>query len=170
MHIGSFACFHAISLERSRFSKIATLLFHALVALKLLVSLISRLVACSARIVVDRQTDRHTHRPSTVTLAAHARRGLMRLLLAHRACASFVTAPTRIALSDRLDLASYRACDEGHLVSSCLCSAPHQQLVRATIGALALGCPPLGNSRTRSYHAMSKGPLHAPVNDHVMLT
>ena len=34
--------------------------FHALVALKLLVSLISRLVACSARIVVDRQTDRHT--------------------------------------------------------------------------------------------------------------
>ena len=34
----------------------------ALVALKLLVSLISRLVACSARIVVDRQTDRHTDR------------------------------------------------------------------------------------------------------------
>ena len=31
------------------------ILFHALVALKLLVSLISRLVACSARIVVDRQ-------------------------------------------------------------------------------------------------------------------
>ena len=27
MHIGFFACFHAISLERSRFSKIATLLF-----------------------------------------------------------------------------------------------------------------------------------------------
>ena len=51
--------------------------FHALVALKLLVSLISRLVACSARIVVDRQTDRH--RPTTVTLAAHARRGLMKI-------------------------------------------------------------------------------------------
>ena len=48
--------------------------FHALVALKLLVSLISRLVACSARIVVDKQT----HRPTTVTLAAHARRGLTR--------------------------------------------------------------------------------------------
>ena len=31
--------------------------FLALVALKLLVSLISRLVACSARIVADRQTD-----------------------------------------------------------------------------------------------------------------
>ena len=47
------------TLERSRFSKIATLFFHALVALlKLLVSLISRPVACSARIVVDRQTDR----------------------------------------------------------------------------------------------------------------
>ena len=27
MHIGFFACFHAISLERSRFSKIATLIF-----------------------------------------------------------------------------------------------------------------------------------------------
>ena len=55
--------------------------FPALVALKLLVSLISRLVACSARIVVDRQTDRQadrqTHRPTTVTLAAHARRGLI---------------------------------------------------------------------------------------------
>ena len=45
--------------------------FHAFVALKLLVSLIGRLVACTARINVDRQTDR----PSTVTLAAHARRG-----------------------------------------------------------------------------------------------
>ena len=60
MHIGFLACFHAISLERSRFSKIATLLFLALVALKLLVSLISRLVACSPRIVVDTHT--HTHR------------------------------------------------------------------------------------------------------------
>ena len=47
-------------------------IFRALVALKLLVSLISRLVACSARIVADRQTDRQ----STVTLTAHARRGL----------------------------------------------------------------------------------------------
>ena len=27
MHIGFFACFYAISLERSRFSKIATLIF-----------------------------------------------------------------------------------------------------------------------------------------------
>ena len=39
-------------------------------------------VACSPRIVVDketnRQTNRQTHRPSTVTLAAHARRGLTR--------------------------------------------------------------------------------------------
>ena len=73
MNIGFLACFHAISLERSRFRKIATLIFLALVALKLLVSLISRLVACSARIVLDRQT----HRKTTVTLAAHARRGLI---------------------------------------------------------------------------------------------
>ena len=77
MHIGFFVCFHAISLERSRFSKIATLFSLALVALKLLVSLISRLVACSARIVGDRQTDRQTHRTTIVTLAAHARRGLI---------------------------------------------------------------------------------------------
>ena len=56
-------------------------IFLALVALKLLVSLISCLVACSARIVVDTQTDRQyrqTHRTITVTLAAHARRGLIR--------------------------------------------------------------------------------------------
>ena len=49
--------------------------FHALVALKMLVSLISRLVACSPRIVVDKQT--HTHKTTTVTLAAHARPGLI---------------------------------------------------------------------------------------------
>ena len=58
-------------------------IFHAFVPLKLLESLISCLVACSARIVgdkqidrdkqvdrkkqIDRQTDRQTHRPSTVT-------------------------------------------------------------------------------------------------------
>ena len=40
--------------------------------MKLLVSLISRLVACSARTVVDRQADRQTHGTTTVTLAAHA--------------------------------------------------------------------------------------------------
>ena len=51
MHIGFLACFYAISLERSRH-----VIFLAFVALKLLVSLISRLVACSARIVADRQT------------------------------------------------------------------------------------------------------------------
>ena len=54
MHIGFLACFHAISLERSRFSKIACF-FRALVALNMLVSLISRLVACSPRI--DTQND-----------------------------------------------------------------------------------------------------------------
>ena len=36
-----------------------------------------RLVACSARITAGIQTDRHTRRASTVTLAAHARRGLI---------------------------------------------------------------------------------------------
>ena len=62
MHIGFLACFHAISLERSRFSKISTLFFLPFVALKLLVSLISRLVACSARIDADKQTNRQTNR------------------------------------------------------------------------------------------------------------
>ena len=58
MHIGFLACFHAISLERSRFSKIACLLFRTLVALKMLVSLVSRLVACSPR---KSWTNRQTH-------------------------------------------------------------------------------------------------------------
>ena len=42
-----------------------------------LVSLIGRFVAYTARIVIDT----HTDRPSTVTLAAHARRGLIMQLL-----------------------------------------------------------------------------------------
>ena len=74
MHIGFLACFHAISLERSRFSAKSPRHFLALVALKLLVSLISCLVACSARIVPYK----YTHRTNTVTFAAHARRGLMK--------------------------------------------------------------------------------------------
>ena len=57
MHIGFLACFH-ISRTQS-FQQNRHVHFLALVALTLLVSLISRLVACSARIV-DRQTDRQT--------------------------------------------------------------------------------------------------------------
>ena len=60
MHIGFFACFHATSLERSRFQQNRHTIFHALVALKLLVLPISCLIACSERIIVDRQTDRQT--------------------------------------------------------------------------------------------------------------
>ena len=45
-----------LALECCRFRKIA-IFFHALVALKRLVSLLGRLVACSARIVVDTQTN-----------------------------------------------------------------------------------------------------------------
>ena len=74
MNIIFFVWFHAISPEHSGFSKITTLFFIALkLYMSLLVSLISRLVACSARIVVDRQTDIQTHRTTTVTLAVHAR-------------------------------------------------------------------------------------------------
>ena len=52
--------------------------FQARVLLKPLVSLIGRLVACGARIAADGQTDTHTHtdQVATVTLAAHAGRGL----------------------------------------------------------------------------------------------
>ena len=53
-------------------------------ALNPLVSLFGRLVARSGRKCGNRQTDGQidgqTYRPSTVTLAAHARRGLIRLL------------------------------------------------------------------------------------------
>ena len=51
---------------------------HRYAGLRPLVSLVGRLVAWGDRIVVtDRHTDTQTHRPSTVTLAAHAHRGLI---------------------------------------------------------------------------------------------
>ena len=62
MHIGFFTCFHAISLKRQSFQEKTHIIFYALVALKRLVSLISCLVACSTRIVVDKPTDRQTDR------------------------------------------------------------------------------------------------------------
>ena len=53
--------------------------------MKLLVSLNGRRIACSARTHgdrrTDRQTDRQTDKPSTVTLAAHACRGLITMRL-----------------------------------------------------------------------------------------
>ena len=47
-----------------------------------MVSFVILLVARTARIAwrTDRQTDRQNDKPSTVTLAAHARRGLTRLI------------------------------------------------------------------------------------------
>ena len=58
MHIGFFALFSRHISRTQSFQQNRHVIFLALVALKLLVSLISRLVACSPRIVVDRQTDR----------------------------------------------------------------------------------------------------------------
>ena len=81
MHIGFFASFSRHISRTQSFQQNRHIVFLALVALKLLVSLISRLVACSARIVVDRQTDRQTHRTTTVTLAAHAGGGLITRVL-----------------------------------------------------------------------------------------
>ena len=54
MHIGHIS-------RTQSFQENCHINFHALIALKLLVSLISRLVACSARIVVDKQTDTQTN-------------------------------------------------------------------------------------------------------------
>ena len=78
----------------------------------------------------------------------------MRLFLAHHACASFVTAPTLGQTA--LGLAT--ACATSVVLSVRVSVQRHtnQQLVRATIGALVLGCPPLGNSCTRSYHAIGR--------------
>ena len=65
IHIGFLACFHAISFERSRFSKIA-MLFSCSCSTD---AIGSHLVACSARIVVEDK--------QLATLAAHARQGLI---------------------------------------------------------------------------------------------
>ena len=59
---------------RSSFSQIGHIIFRALVALKTSVPFVCRFVSCSSRIKVNRQTDR----PSTVTLAAHALRGIIK--------------------------------------------------------------------------------------------
>ena len=61
MHIGFLAFSRHISRTQS-FQQNRHVIFPALVALNLLVSLISRLVACSAITVADKQTDRHTER------------------------------------------------------------------------------------------------------------
>ena len=60
MHIDCFACFSRHISRTQLFQQNRHIIFLALVALKLLVLLISRLVACSARLVVDKQTNRHT--------------------------------------------------------------------------------------------------------------
>ena len=59
-----------------RFKEKSLFIFHARIALKSLILLFVRLIARGARIGKT-QTDRHTDRTSTVTLA-HARQGLMR--------------------------------------------------------------------------------------------
>ena len=59
MHIGFFASFHGTSLEHS---KSHCYIFQVSVVMKPFVSCVGRLIACSARISIDRhkQTDRET--------------------------------------------------------------------------------------------------------------
>ena len=76
MLISILACslgFHAITSERGTFTKIAILKNQASVALNPLVSLFYLFVACGGRKRGNRRTDGQTEKPSTVTLAAHAR-------------------------------------------------------------------------------------------------
>ena len=54
MHIGLFSCFG--------FRKNHLFIIHALIALKPLVSVVTRLIACSARIGISRQTNRQADR------------------------------------------------------------------------------------------------------------
>ena len=60
LHIGFFRLFSRHISRTQSFQQNRHIIFLVLAALKLLVSLISRLVGCSARIVVDRQTDTQT--------------------------------------------------------------------------------------------------------------
>ena len=60
MQIGFLAFFSRHISRTQSFQQNRQFIFRALVALKMLVLLISRLVACSPRIVVDKQTDRQT--------------------------------------------------------------------------------------------------------------
>ena len=74
--ISVLACslgFHVITLERSIFMKIAFFKNRASVALNTLLSLFGRFLARGGR----KRGYRHTYEPSTVTLAVHARRGLI---------------------------------------------------------------------------------------------
>ena len=69
--------FRIIQFKEKRYYNIAAnLMFNTMVSFILL------LIACTARIacVTDTQTDIHTYKTTTVTLAAHAHRGLMKTI------------------------------------------------------------------------------------------
>ena len=76
MHIGFFACFHAISLEPSRFSKIYFLCPCSTEDVGIAHKPPRSLLSENSHRQTDRQTDRRINKTTTVTLAAHARRGL----------------------------------------------------------------------------------------------
>ena len=78
--ISILALFHAITFERSSFRNIAY--SKQSIRNTEAVSIVRSLAAFSMgwQNSGNRQTDRHTHRPSTVTLAAHVQRGLIEIL------------------------------------------------------------------------------------------
>ena len=61
------------TLNAAVFSRNRHINFHLLAALKPLVSLLSRKVACSARIRVDRQTDRQRDRQPSLRMRAEGK-------------------------------------------------------------------------------------------------
>ena len=101
------------------FKEISLFIFHARIALKSLILLFVRLIARGGRyewththIYTHIHTHIHTHRTTTVTLAAHARRGLtstVTLVNARRGLTSTVTlAHARRGLTSTVTLAHAR--------------------------------------------------------------
>ena len=77
----------------------------------------------------DRQTDRHTDEPSTVTLAAHACRGLITIFLTHmrhklrmQVGEKFVCDFTSVLLSGRFDGICIYTCRHVFLINIIICT------------------------------------------------
>ena len=63
--------------EKRLFNIAANLTLNTMASFVILLTARTARIACSDRLTDDRQTDTHTHETTTVTLSAHARRGLI---------------------------------------------------------------------------------------------